>query len=76
MAALAWPSIRWTTFGFAPAWIASFMGRYRNLRPDLAYAALAYLAEREDITTVFTLDRRDFSTYRRQDGTAFRLLPA
>jgi predicted nucleic acid-binding protein len=30
--------------GRAPAWMAGFMGRYRNLRPDLADAALAYLA--------------------------------
>jgi predicted nucleic acid-binding protein len=54
---------------------AAFRGRYQNLKPDLADAALAYLAEREDITTVFTLDRRDFATYRRQDGRAFDLLP-
>ena len=59
----------------APAWIAAFMGRYQNLQPDLADAALAYLAEREDITTLFTLDRRDFSAYRRGDGRAFTLLP-
>jgi predicted nucleic acid-binding protein len=59
----------------APAWIGLFLGRYQNLKPDLADAALAYLAEREDITTVFTLDRRDFATYRREDGRAFDLLP-
>ena len=35
----------------------------------------ALLTEREDITTLFTLDRRDFSAYRRQDGRAFTLLP-
>lgn len=64
-----------TLNGRAPAWISAFMGRYRNVRPDLADAALVYLAEREDITTIFTLDRRDFSTYRRQDGSPFAHLP-
>jgi hypothetical protein len=59
----------------APAWIAAFISRYRNLEPDLADAALAYLAERENITTLFTLDRRDFSAYRRKDGRTFTLLP-
>jgi uncharacterized protein len=59
----------------APGWISDFLARYRNLRPDLADAALAYLAEREDISTLFTLDRRDFSVYRRQDGRPFTLLP-
>lgn len=59
----------------APAWIAAFLGRYGDLRPDLADAALVYLAEQHDIDTIFTLDRRDFSVYRRPNGRHFHLLP-
>ena len=59
----------------APAWIARLLDRYRKLRPQLADAALVYLAEREDITTVFTLDIRDFSVYRVGRDRPFRLLP-
>ena len=42
---------------------------------QLADASLVYLAQREDISTVFTLDRRDFSVYRFKGNQAFRLLP-
>ena len=56
-------------------WIAAFLQRYRRLGPQLADAALVYLAEREDIDTVFTLDRRDFSVYRFGRNRSFHLLP-
>jgi hypothetical protein len=59
----------------APSWIGSFLGRYANLKPDLADGALVYLAEREGVSTVFTLDRRDFSVYRLSEGRALRILP-
>src|SRR6185437_5303700 len=45
----------------AMTWMAEYMLKYENLRPDLADASLMYLAERERIDTIFTLDRRDFS---------------
>lgn len=48
----------------APPWLAAFMQRYANIGAQLADASLVYLAERENIDTVFTLDRRDFSIYR------------
>ena len=51
------------------------LDRYSNLRPQLADAALVYLAEREGIDTIFTLDRRDFSVYRTARNRPFRLLP-
>ena len=41
----------------------------------LADAALLYLAEREKIDTIFTLDRRDFSVYRSSRKRAFRVVP-
>lgn len=56
-------------------WIANFFGRYPELERQLADACLVYLAERENIETVFTLDRRDFSIYRRTGNRGFRLLP-
>ncbi len=59
----------------APPWISAFLRRYRKLRPQLADAALVYLAEREGIETVFTLDRRDFSVYRLRGNRGFQLLP-
>lgn len=49
--------------------------RYHDQAVDLADAALLALAEREDITTIFTTDRRDFRIFRRLNGRPFRLLP-
>ena len=57
-------------------WIAGFLQRYHKLGPQLADAALVYLAEREGIETVFTLDRRDFCVYRLSRNRSFHLLPA
>jgi len=55
--------------------IASLMKRYETLRPQLADACLMYLAEREGIETIFTMDRRDFSVLRTRSGRALRLIP-
>lgn len=60
----------------APEWLAKFLRRYRKLGAQIADGCLVYLAERENIETVFTLDRRDFSVYRFQRNRSFRLLPA
>jgi uncharacterized protein len=40
------------------------MKKYRDLPMDLADAAIVRVAEREGISRIFTLDRRDFSRYR------------
>ena len=40
------------------------MEKYRDLPMDLADAALVRIAEREDLTRIFTIDRRHFSVYR------------
>ncbi len=56
-------------------WMAEFLQRYQKLGAQLADAALVYLAEREKIDTVFTLDRRDFSVYRLSGGRSLKLLP-
>ena len=59
----------------AAGWIAGFLKRYRKLGAQLADAALVYLAERDGHTTVFTLDRRDFSVYRLSRNRSLELLP-
>ncbi len=55
--------------------IHEIMERYSNLRPQLADATLVYLAERENIDTIFTLDRRDFTVYRTSRNRAFNIIP-
>lgn len=56
-------------------WMVAFISRYASVEAQLADAALMYIAEREGIETVFTLDRRDFSVYRTTDGRALSILP-
>lgn len=55
--------------------ISETMEAYEDLRPDFADACLVYLSHREQITTIFTLDRRDFSVYRRSGKKHFQILP-
>lgn len=54
-------------------WISGFLRRYTQAQ--LADACLVYLAEREGIGTIFTLDRRDFSVYRLSRQRALTLVP-
>ena len=56
-------------------WTISFLERYASAEAQRADAALMYIAEREGINTVFTLDRRDFSVYRTTDGRALHIVP-
>ena len=55
--------------------VAAVMKRYEDIRPQLADAALVYLAVRERIETIFTLDQRDCSIYRTGRGRALRVIP-
>jgi len=55
--------------------IARILEEYENLDPQIADATLVYLAERERIDAVFTLDRRGFSVYRTSRKQPFRILP-
>lgn len=48
--------------------------KYQDLPMDLADATLVRVAEREGIQQVFTLDRRDFTTYR-VGRRAFTIIP-
>jgi hypothetical protein len=56
-------------------WLATFLKRYRKIGAQIADGALVYLAEREGLDTVFTLDRRDFFVYRLGNGRSLRILP-
>ncbi|MGH9367464.1 MAG: type II toxin-antitoxin system VapC family toxin [Thermoanaerobaculia bacterium] len=51
------------------------MHKYRDLPMDLADAALVRVAERERISRVFTIDRRDFELYRPKGVRRFDILP-
>jgi hypothetical protein len=50
------------------------LARYERM--DLADATLVHLAEKTGILEIFTVDRRDFETYRPRSGRRFRILPA
>lgn len=56
-------------------WTRKFFERFHDREPQLADASLVYLAEREGIEAVFTLDSRDFSVYRTSEGKALRIVP-
>jgi predicted nucleic acid-binding protein len=51
------------------------MSRYSDHPMDFADATLVYLAERESISTIFTVDHSDFTTYRIAGRRRFRVLP-
>jgi len=55
--------------------IAAVMKRYEDIHPQLADSVLVYLANREQIDTIFTLDQRDFSIYRSGRKRSFRIVP-
>jgi hypothetical protein len=51
------------------------MRKYRDLPMDLADAALVRASEREKISRVFTIDRRDFEVYRPRGIRRFTICP-
>lgn len=53
----------------------ALMVRYRDRPMDFADATLVHLAERESLSTVFTVDHNDFETYRIGGRRRFRILP-
>jgi uncharacterized protein len=53
----------------------ALMLRYWDHRMDVADATLVYLAKRHGLSTVFTVDRSDFETYRIEGRRRFRVLP-
>ena len=53
----------------------SLMRRYAALPMDYADASLIVVADALRIESVFTLDRKGFSAYRRGNGSALTMLP-
>jgi len=51
------------------------MRKYRDRPMDLADAALVRVAGRERMHTIFTVDRRDFETYRPSRSWRFTIVP-
>ncbi len=52
------------------------MKRYTDRPMDFADATLVWLAERESLTTILTIDHNDFETYRIGVKKRFRIVPA
>lgn len=56
-------------------YLHELMSRYWDRPMDYADATLVYLAKRESISTVLTIDHADFATYRIDGRRAFRIFP-
>jgi len=56
--------------------LVALMRRYHDRPMDFADATLVHLAERESLSTIFTVDHNDFETYRIGGRKRFRILPA
>lgn len=52
------------------------MSRYWDRPMDFADATLVYLAKRESLSVILTVDQADFMTYRIEGKRQFRVLPA
>lgn len=59
-----------------PARMQELMAKYCDLPMDLADASLVTACESLKVSTVFTIDRRDFSVYRTRLGRALKMIPA
>jgi uncharacterized protein len=55
--------------------IAVILKRYDSIGLQLADACIVHLAERENIDTIFTLDRRDFGAVRVRGKQRLNLIP-
>ena len=56
--------------------VNALMSRYSNRSMDFADATLVYLARRERLATVFTVDHAGFTTYRIEGRKRFRIYPS
>lgn len=64
--------IVWPTDDAALQRAFELMQRYSDQRMDLADASLVALAEARELTTIFTIDRQDFTVYRIRRGHRHR----
>jgi predicted nucleic acid-binding protein len=55
--------------------VHALMSRYWDRPMDFADATLVYLAKREFLPTILTVDHADFETYRIEGKRRFRVLP-
>jgi predicted nucleic acid-binding protein len=55
--------------------LEALMVRYQDRPMDFADATLVHLAQREELTTIFTVDHSDFETYRLPGKRRFRIVP-
>ena len=55
--------------------IEALMRKYRDRPMDFADGTLVHLAQRESLSTVFTIDHNDFETYRAGGRKRLRILP-
>lgn len=55
--------------------VHALMSRYWDRPMDFADATLVYLAKRESLSTILTVDHADFATYRIEGKRQFRILP-
>jgi predicted nucleic acid-binding protein len=55
--------------------IEALMRKYRDRPMDFADGTLVHLAQRESLSTVFTIDHNDFETYRVGGRKRLRILP-
>src|SRR5207245_7244121 len=80
-AGMAWKLVRSGCLILAPILDAelpslnALMSRYADRPMDFADATLVYLAQRESLSTVFTIDHSDFETYRIHGQRRFRIAP-
>jgi len=56
--------------------IATILRDYSDQGFDFADATLMYLAERETMSTIFTIDRRHFSVFRTKTNQPLNIVPA
>jgi predicted nucleic acid-binding protein len=55
--------------------LRSLMSRYWDRPMDFADATLVYLAKRESLSVILTVDQADFATYRIEGKRQFRVVP-
>jgi len=55
--------------------LEALMRKYADRPMDFADATLVRLAERESLSTIFTIDHDDFETYRIDGRRRFRIVP-
>jgi uncharacterized protein len=55
--------------------VHALMSRYWDRPMDFADATLVYLAKRESLSVILTVDHADFATYRIDGKRRFRVFP-